>query len=306
MQPVALARILGLDAIVNGQNGVIRRDQALAAGLTRARLDGLVRRGRWHTVLPRVYAVGDHGNDARARVRACWLWAGDRSAVAGSAAAWWLGLTQQPPQTIVVIVPPDVRRDPQPGIRVVRGVLDPKDAEYEDWIRVTRVPRTCLDLARQAEPDSLETALRLRRTDIPRLEQSLERGRGRRGQVKARLAVAEVAGNPWSHGERLAHRHLKEAGIAGWVANPSVRLRDGVRYPDIAIEDIKLAIEIEGHEHHGTRQAFEYDRARDNQFVEAGWTVLHFTWKQITENPELMIATITATMGRLRSRRAID
>ena len=306
MQPVAFARILGLDAILHGQNGLIRRDQAFAAGVSRPRLDDLVRRGRWRTVLPRVYATGDQGDDPRARVRACWLWAGDRSAVAGSAAAWWLGLTREAPRRIMVIVPPDVRRDPQPGVRVIRGVIDPRDADFEDWIRVTRVPRTCLDLARQAVPDSLETAVRLRRTDMPRLEHSLERSRGRRGQVKARLALAEVVRNPWSHGERLAHRHLTVAGISGWVANPPVQLRGGIRHPDIAIEDIKLAIEIDGHEHHSSRQAFENDRARDNQFVEAGWTVLHFTWKQITEDPELMISTIKATIDRLRSRPVPD
>ena len=102
--------------------------------------------------------------------------------IAGQAAAWWLGLVPDPPATIMVIVPLAKRRDPQAGVHVVRATIDPRDADFEDWIKVTRVPRTCLDLARQDQPDRLETALRLRRTDIPRLEQSLERGRGRRGR----------------------------------------------------------------------------------------------------------------------------
>lgn len=301
MQPVAFARVLGLDALLRGQNKVIRRDQAIAAGLTRARVDDLVRRGRWNAVLPRVYLVGDRVDDPRVRIRACWLWAGDESVIAGQAAAWWLGLVPDPPATTMVIVPLAKRRDPQAGVHVVRATIDPRDADFEDWIKVTRVPRTCLDLARQDQPDRLETALRLRRTDIPRLEQSLERGRGRRGQIGARRAVADVVDNPWSVGERITHRRLKEAGITGWVANPPVRLRSGIRHPDVALMDIKLAIEIDGREHHGSRAAFESDRARDNEFVEAGWTVLHFTWKQVTGDPELMISTIRATVARLRS-----
>lgn len=305
MQPVAFARVLGLDITLKNQNGVIRRDQAIAAGVSRARLDDLVRRGRWRAILPRVYVVGEQVDDPRVRVRACWLWAGDLSTIAGSAAAWWLGLAQVRPRTVTVIIPPTARRDLQPGVRVVRGQVDPLDTQFEDWIRVTKVARTCLDLARQAEPDGMETALRMRRTDIPRLQKSLQRASGRRGQVRARSAVEEVVKNPWSYGERLAHGHLMKAGITGWVANPPVRLRDGIRYPDVAFEDLKLAIEIDGHQHHGTREAFENDRARDNQFVEAGWTVLHFTWRQLTEHPERMIATINTTVDRLRAGRAL-
>jgi len=138
MDPVPFARVLGIDAILKGQNGVIRRDQALAAGLTRARVDDLVRRAQWVRLFPRVFLTTAGPVGARARVRACWLWAGDNSAIAGSAAAWWLGLEPQPPATITVIVPPPWRRDPQPGVRLVRGRIDPRDVDFEDWIRGTR------------------------------------------------------------------------------------------------------------------------------------------------------------------------
>lgn len=300
MDPVQFARIIGLDAILTGQNGVIRRDQALAAGVTRARIDDLVRRKQWVRVFPRVFQTTSGPLSQRARVRACWLWAGDDAAIAGGAAAWWLGLVPEPPTVMTVIIPPSHRRDPQHGVRLIRGYVDPRDADFEDWIRVTRASRTCLDLARSAEPDRLETALRMRRVDAARLEQSLERSRGRRGQVLARIAVADVAGNPWAMSERIVHRRLREAGITDWMANHPVQLRGGIRYPDIAIEDVKLAIEIDGREHHQREADFERDRVRDNQFVEAGWTVLHFTWKQVTQDPDSMISMIRATAIRLR------
>ena len=106
--------------------------------------------------------------------------------------------------------------------------------------------------------------------------------------------------NPWGFGERVAHSRLKEVGITGWTTNPPIRLRSGVRYPDIAIEDIKLAIEIDGRKYHSGPEAFENDRIRHNEFVEAGWTVLHFTWKQLAENHQQVISTIKATIARLR------
>ena len=165
MQPVEFARMLGLGDILVGQNGVIRRDQAVAAGLNRSRIDDLIRRGRWQRLLPTVYAVGADPHDARVRVRATWLWAGDSAAIGGAAAAWWWGLTPVVPSQITVIVPPPARRAPRPGVDVLRACLDSRDADFLDWVRVTTVPRTCLDLARAGEPDLLETAFQLRRAD---------------------------------------------------------------------------------------------------------------------------------------------
>lgn len=83
MDPVAFARFLGLDAILHGQQGVIRRDQALAAGVASTRIDDLVRRGVWVRILPRVFAVDVDSRHPRVRIRATWLWAGDTAVIAG-------------------------------------------------------------------------------------------------------------------------------------------------------------------------------------------------------------------------------
>ena len=153
MDPVAFSRFLGLDALLEGQDGVVRRDQAVAAGVDRATIDNSIRRGRWIRLFPRVYLTTRKAPTTRARIRACWLWAGDHSVIAGSAAAWWLGLNPAVPRTISVVIPPSTKRNPQPDVQVIRGIVDPRDADFEDWIKVTRASRTCLDLARRQEPD---------------------------------------------------------------------------------------------------------------------------------------------------------
>jgi len=302
VDPVAFARFLGLDAILRGQQGVIRRDQALAAGVATNRIDDLVRRRVWVRVLPRVFAVGIDHHHPRVRIRATWLWAGDTAVIAGEAAAFWWGLSATAPDVITVVVPPPARRAARPGVQVIRGNVHAQDSDFEDWVRVTRIPRTGLDLARRGQPDQLEVALRLRKSDLPRLERSLERGRGSRGQVLARSAVRDVAANPWSYSEREAHRLLTAAGIAGWAGNPPIRLRCGIRYPDIAIEELELVIELDGHAHHTRVQDFDRDHTRHNDFVREGWTVLRFTAQQVVHEPKEFIATIRETIQAIQRR----
>jgi very-short-patch-repair endonuclease len=46
---------------------------------------------------------------------------------------------------------------------------------------------------------------------------------------------------------------------------------------DLAYPELKVAIEVDGWDHHRTRTAFDADRARENDLVAAGWRVLRFT-----------------------------
>jgi len=62
--------------------------------------------------------------------------------------------------------------------------------------------------------------------------------------------------------------------------------------------DARLIVETDGHEHHGTRAAFERDRARDQVLTAAGWTVLRFTYRQVLEEP----ARVREVLLSVRSR----
>jgi len=56
--------------VLTCQQGLIRRDQALAAGFAEATVDSLVARGRWTRILPRTYAVRADPIDPQVRIRA--------------------------------------------------------------------------------------------------------------------------------------------------------------------------------------------------------------------------------------------
>lgn len=63
---------------------------------------------------------------------------------------------------------------------------------------------------------------------------------------------------------------------------------------DLAIEEIKLAIEVDGWTVHSRSDAFGSDRERQNELVRAGWTVLRYTPQQIRGNLERVRAEIRA------------
>src|SRR6476469_4882274 len=89
-----------LAKVLHQQNGVIRRDQAIAAGVTETALASKVRRGSWVRILPRIYVVGVDPLDPVVRVRSAWLWAGEDCVIGGEAAAWWLEIRTEPPMLV--------------------------------------------------------------------------------------------------------------------------------------------------------------------------------------------------------------
>ena len=68
------------------------------------------------------------------------------------------------------------------------------------------------------------------------------------------------------------------------------------RQPDVRFDRLRLVIEFDGFAFHTDHAAFEYDRQRQNAFVKNGWTVLRFTWRQLTQQPESVVADIRATI----------
>jgi len=81
---------------------------------------------------------------------------------------------------------------------------------------------------------------------------------------------------------------LKSAGITGWKANYPVA---GYKV-DFAFVGPKVAIEVDGLAFHSDADDFHGDRVRQNAIALAGWQVLRFTWIDLTEYPDRVIATI--------------
>lgn len=81
---------------------------------------------------------------------------------------------------------------------------------------------------------------------------------------------------------------LTSAQITGWIANFPV----GPFVVDFAFPDSKLVIEIDGFAFHSGVDDFVKDRNRQNYLVLHRWKVLRFTWWDLIERPERVIAEI--------------
>lgn len=299
MDGAVLALHAGLEAVLRLQDGIIRRDQALAAGVAEATVESRVRRRSWIKVLPRVYAVQVDPQTPIARIRATALWAGDDAVITGHAAAWWWDLTDRAPDVVEVVVPLARRMSKANGVRVIRSDLDDREIDGLRRLRVTTPAATCLRLARTGRPDLLDAAMRqgLRDSDLDR---ALTAGFHRRGQVQARRSREEVRDHPWSNPERALHCLLRQSGITGWVANPSLWFGDQRRHPDVLVEDAMLIVEVDGRQHHSTPEQHEDDHRRQNVFIDRGYLVLRFTPRQIADEPDEVIALIRRTIERRR------
>lgn len=71
---------------------------------------------------------------------------------------------------------------------------------------------------------------------------------------------------------------FRRYGIEGWVFHQVI----GPFEVDFAFPAAQLVVEVDGWDPHGSRQAFEDDRARDAHLVSLGWAVIRVTWRQVT------------------------
>jgi very-short-patch-repair endonuclease len=92
---------------------------------------------------------------------------------------------------------------------------------------------------------------------------------------------------------------------------PQYEIKDGTFYAKVDLADVELriVIEAESFEHHGTRSALRRDCRRYTGLGARLWAVLRFTWEEVMFEPEQVAAALrlavdarrrTATTGRRR------
>lgn len=119
------------------------------------------------------------------------------------------------------------------------------------------------------------------------------RNKGRYGSPAARMLLQAADDGAHSAAERLFIKLLKQAGITGWRTNYPV----AGYLVDVAFLRSKLAVEIDGLAFHTETEHFHGDRVRQNAITLLGWQVLRFTWLDLTEYPDRVIATLSAAIS---------
>jgi very-short-patch-repair endonuclease len=69
----------------------------------------------------------------------------------------------------------------------------------------------------------------------------------------------------------------------------------------------RLILEVDGYAYHGDRAAFERDRRKGMALVAGGYRVIRVTWRQIVEEPFLVVATVARALdASTRGSRTTD
>jgi very-short-patch-repair endonuclease len=282
------------------QDGAISRSQLATAGLSLGAINGIVRRGG--LVLTRVAGVYRVAGAPDGTDTIRWTAAlGTKSPLSYLTAAqvWEL---PAPDDGMLHITRFDRRRlDWPPGVRVHRVALEPIAVTHRGGLLVTTRTETLLDCLGWMQLNDARTladrAQQQRWLTPADIKCRLENQPRRWGNKRLRLLLPTIDDGAHSQAERCLHKVLRSVSIGGWQPNFAVRL-DGKRYVvDLAFVEQRIAIEIDGYGPHSQRGAFQNDRTKGNALIKAGWTLLRFTWSDLHDRPDYVIATIRALLA---------
>jgi very-short-patch-repair endonuclease len=286
-----------LDDYLRRQDGVITLAQARSVGLSQDAVNRRLRSGQWLRCSPGVYFVDDRPFTAAAHIRATVWGYGPQAVASGLAAARWHGVTKYAPDTVEVTVPRASHHPRRRGVRLRRRDLTRADIVERNDLRVTALPLTVIEAAvrRGGGVKLMDSALQ-RHVELRQLWDAHLRNKGRHGSPAARRLLKAASDGARSEAERLLVKLLRDNGITGWKTNYPV----GGYKVDVGFPKPKVAIETDGFAFHSSQEDFQNDRERQNKIALLGWKVLRFTWLDLTEYPQRVIAEIRSAIGSPR------
>lgn len=284
--------------IARRQCGVITTQQLLATGLTRRQIAGL--RSAGHLRDDRRQGVHRSSAVASTADTECWSAVLAARGVLShfSAAAWWA--IDVPSDGRLHVTVPSRRRTRMPvGVHVHRVLLPEAAVVQRHGMAVTPRGRTvldCIGLLRFSPARTLfDRGLQQKWISVPSVQHRLQSEPNRRGNAVIRRLLDEATMGD-AQSERVLHDILRSAGLTGWAAGYSIDLGFTVITVDLCFVGQRLVIEIDGWAYHHEPERFESDRHRHNSLENAGWRVRSYTWKDLTERPGYVVASIRTAL----------
>jgi len=272
-----------IDRIARPQHGLVTAAQSRAVGVTARQLRTRSDRDSLARVQRGVYRTAGARSTWEQRLLAACLAAGPGAVASHRAAAVLWDLTDGPAPVEITV---SYDRGTRPRSTIVHRSTDLRavDVARRSGIPVTNPIRTVGDLgavAPELVKPAVERGLYARTfttAALWRLLDDLARP-GRRGLgVLRQVLEARALGDDRCDSvlEPILADIMATAGVDVVYQLPIVV--GGSRYVvDFAIPSVKLCIEVDGLEVHGTRDALDHDLARQNALVLAGWHVLRYT-----------------------------
>ncbi|MGL5852920.1 MAG: DUF559 domain-containing protein, partial [Phycicoccus sp.] len=231
-----------------------------------------VRRGRYQ--LP----------DAAAHLSAARASAATLSHLSAAVHHGWKVVTPPIEPTVTVRRKRHLEADRRAGMEVHWSDLDATDRLGD----VTAPLRTVLDCARVLSfPEALavaDSALRCRDVSVIELGVAAARLRGT-GSAAARRVAEHADGRAANPMESVLRALAVEE---GYVLTPQLTVAEpGVfLIADLGSEELRLVVEADGFEHHGTRRGLRQDCRRHTELAVLGWSSMRFSYEDVMHHQE--------------------
>ena len=283
------------------QKNVVSHEQLVSAGVHPRTIGRRIETCRLHPLFQGVYAVGRPDVGREGWWMAAVLAAGEGAILStrSAGAAWdlstWHGAEE---------VTSDRKLRPRPGLLLHHVSLPHDEVTELGGIPITTPARTLLDLAGVLLPDRLDEAVNraemLGLGSSPGPRELVSRYRGRRGVARLRLALDRLDPD-MSHTRRELEARFRRFIQGSLLPHPT--LNDPIHVAgrtfvlDAFWRSQRLAVELDGWQSHGTKQAFRRDRARDRTLLAAGIRTARVTWRDLSE-PGALETQLAAMLGR--------
>ena len=217
-----------------------------------------------------------------------------------------LSLLTSPPEGTVTLTLPSAKKwnRTEPADVVFHASDLPEEHVTRLYdVPVTTVARTVADLARTLPfTDAVvvaDSALSQEKATKPELLQALAQCKGWPGVREARRAVEFADERAESPLESAARVVFAEAGLA--PPELQVTIHGGEQEQFAARVDFlwrarKVIAEADGLVKYNDRNDLLKERERDHLLREAGYTTVHFTWRELFQTPETVIARIRSAL----------
>ncbi len=293
---------------IDRDDGVICRSRLLEIGFSKGEIRGRLESDRLKVVFEGVYRLDGVVLGDRGKWRAAQLMSGSGVISHRSALALHGLIRETGPVDLVrtcgshgKVGTPRRSRD---GwlVRINRTrSLPPEDLTDVGGISSVCAERAVIDSARNLTGDELRSVLnqgeRNRAIDFLALDRRIGLSWGRPGVrdlLRVRTALVPEAEMAWSEMEERSHGLIAGSDLPQPVLNVAI----GTWIVDMLWPQAKLVVELDGFAYHRDQESFQRDRRKDRELREMGYTVLRFTWSEIVNEPEMVLATIQRFLAR--------
>lgn len=285
-------------------HGNVTLEQALASGLTQGEVRVRLEQGDFERRYRGVFRLPGARSTWEADVAAALRSVGPLAVVSHASAARLLGLGHVRPAGRIELTVPYGHNARIAGVRMHRTrEPDRVDVRYAEGFPVTTAARTLVDVAGRhtrsqliALVDDALCARLVRRVALHARATALRSGRRGVGAIVA-VTAPGAEDEFWSWLERQASRVLTAGGIRGVERNVSVE--DGGRVVavlDALVPEARLPLEFDGLRAHGPPRHRRRDAGRSNLLHRLDLHPLRYTWQDVVEEPERMVAQVRAAL----------